>query len=230
MAPLMADPLHIDIITLFPDMLSGFLNESMMKRAQNMGAVTFNITQLRDFTEDVHHTTDDRPFGGGPGMVLKPEPLYKAITSLKRPDSHVIFMTPQGPTFKQAKAQSLSTMSHIIIVCGHYEGIDQRIRDTLIDEEISIGDYVLTNGALSATVVVDAVVRLIPGVLGGEGGTESESFTENLLDFPQYTRPAEFMGQGIPEVLLTGNHALIEKWRHEQALALTRKNRPDLLE
>ena len=226
----MADPLHIDIITLFPDMLSGFLNESMMKRAQNMGAVTFNLVQLRAFTDDVHHTTDDRPFGGGPGMVLKPEPLYKAITSLKREDSHVIFMTPQGTPFKQAKAQALSSKSHLIIVCGHYEGIDQRIRETLIDEEISIGDYVLTNGALSATVVVDATVRLIPGVLGGEGGTESESFTENLLDFPQYTRPAEFMGQKIPDILLSGDHAAIAKWRHEQALKLTRKNRPDLLE
>ena len=226
----MAKPLHIDIITLFPDMLSGFLNHSMMKRAQDMGAVTIEITQLRDFTDDVHHTTDARPFGGGPGMVLKPEPLYKAITSLKRDDSHVIFMTPQGEPFKQAKAQVLSEKTHLILVCGHYEGIDQRIRETLIDEEISIGDYVLTNGALSATVVVDATVRLIPGVLGGEGGTESESFTENLLDFPQYTRPAEFMGQGIPEVLLSGDHAAIAKWRCEQALALTRKNRPDLLE
>ena len=226
----MADPLHIDIITLFPDMLSGFLNESMMKRAQNMGAVTFNLVQLRAFTDDVHHTTDDRPFGGGPGMVLKPEPIYKAITSLKREDSHVIFMTPQGTPFKQTKAQALSSKSHLIIVCGHYEGIDQRIRETLIDEEISIGDYVLTNGALSATVVVDATVRLIPGVLGGEGGTESESFTENLLDFPQYTRPAEFMGQKIPDILLSGDHAAIAKWRHEQALKLTRKNRPDLLE
>jgi len=211
-------------------MIQGFLENSMMKQATQLGAVDFNLIQLRDFTTDKHQTTDDRPFGGGPGMVLKPEPLYKAITSLKTEHSHVIFMTPQGQPFKQSIAQGLSTKDHLIIVCGHYEGIDQRIRDQLIDLELSIGDYVLTNGALSAAVLCDAIVRLIPGVLGGEGGTELESFTQPLLDFPQYTRPAEFMGETVPDILLSGDHAAIAQWRETQALLKTKSIRPDLLE
>jgi tRNA (guanine37-N1)-methyltransferase len=225
----MRTPLQIDVITIFPEMLDGFLGASMMKRAAQMGAVQFRAVNLRDFTTDAHRTTDDRPFGGGPGMVLKCEPVFAAVEKLRQPGSKVILMTPQGQPFRQATAQRLASERHLIFICGHYEGVDERIRTTLVDEEISIGDYVLTNGVLPAAVVIDAVVRLLPDVLGGEGATQEESFAAGQLEYPHYTRPAEFRGMGVPEVLLSGNHAAIAKWRAEQALRRTRERRPDML-
>jgi tRNA (guanine37-N1)-methyltransferase len=184
---------------------------------------------LRDFTADRHRTTDDRPYGGGPGMIMLPEPLFKAVESVRTPASRVILMTPQGRRFDQAAAQSLAAHRHLIVVCGHYEGVDERVREGLVDEEISIGDYVLTNGALAAAVVVDAVVRLLPGVLGGEGAAEQESFSAGLLEYPQYTRPADFRGMQVPEILLSGHHADIARWREEESRRRTRERRPDLL-
>ncbi|HEY8240439.1 MAG TPA: tRNA (guanosine(37)-N1)-methyltransferase TrmD [Kiritimatiellia bacterium] len=221
--------MRIDVITIFPQMLDGFLGESMMKRAAAAGLVEFNRVDLRDFTPDKHKTTDDRPFGGGPGMVMKAEPLFKAIESRKAPGAKVILMSPAGRPFSQAIARQLSTEQHLVLVCGHYEGVDERVREALVDDEISIGDYVLTNGVLAAAVICDAVVRLIPGVLGGEGSAEQESFSENLLEYPQYTRPAEFRGMKVPDVLVSGNHEQIAAWRAEQAKARTRSRRPDLL-
>jgi len=220
--------MQIDVITLFPEMLDGFLGQSMMKRAAKAGRVTFNGINLRDFAEDKHRTTDERPFGGGPGMVMKPEPIFKAVESVRTEKSRVILMCPQGKPFTQQRAQELSREEHLIFVCGHYEGVDERIREALVDEEISIGDYVLTNGALPAAVVIDAVVRLIPGVLGGEGAAEQESFSEPLLEYPQYTRPPEFRGMKVPEELLTGNHAAIAEWRRKQSEKRTAARRPDL--
>ncbi len=227
----MCEALKVDVITLFPGMLKGFLEESMMKRAAKAGLVEFNIINPRDFTTDKHNTTDDRPFGGGPGMVMKCEPLFAAIESVKTPESRVILMTPSGAQFKQADAERFSNdWNHLIFVCGHYEGVDQRVIDALVDEEISIGDYVLTNGALSAVVVIDAVVRLLPGALGaGAIATEEESFSSGILEYPQYTRPPEFRGLEVPEILFSGDHGKIEKWRHEQALKRTEERRPDLL-
>jgi len=222
--------MRIDVLTLFPDMLSGFLEQSMMKRATRLEAVEFNLVSPRDFTTDVHRTTDDRAYGGGPGMVMKPEPLFAAIESLKTPQSRVIYLSPQGAPFRQAHAERLSQDSHLILLCGHYEGVDQRVIDTWVDEEISIGDYVLTNGALAAAVVVDATVRLLPGVLGGEGAAEAETFSSGILDHPHYTRPEDFRGLKVPDVLLSGNHAAIDAWRREQAMEKTRAVRPDLLD
>ncbi len=219
----------IDIITIFPEMLDGFLGQSMMKRAAKAGHVTFNGINLRDFAEDKHRTTDERPFGGGPGMVMKPEPIFKAVESVRTGKSRVILMCPQGKPFTQKRAQELSTEEHLIFVCGHYEGVDERVREALIDEEISIGDYILTNGVLPAAVVIDAVVRLIPGVLGGEGAAEQESFSEPLLEYPQYTRPPEFRGMNVPDELLTGNHAAIAAWRRKQSEKRTAERRPDML-
>lgn len=221
--------MRIDVITIFPDMLEGFLGQSMMKRAAEAGHVEFNLINLRDFATDKHSKTDDRPFGGGPGMVMKPEPMFAAVESVRTEKSRVILMCPQGAPFKQVRAQALSTEEHLIFICGHYEGVDERIRETLVDEEVSIGDYVLTNGVLSAAVVIDAVVRLIPDVLGGEGATESESFSEPFLEGPQYTRPAEFRGMKVPEELLSGDHAAVAAWRQEQAQKRTVERRPDLL-
>lgn len=227
----MGEVLKIDVITIFPQMLDGFLRESMMKRAVDAGLVEFNTVNLRDFTEDKHNTTDDRPFGGGPGMVMKPEPMFAAVESVRTPESHVILMSPQGRTFKQKEAGRLAgDYDHLIFICGHYEGVDERIREALVNEEISIGDYVLTNGVVSAAVVIDAVVRLRPGVLGGgEIATEEESFASGLLEHPQYTRPPEFRGMKVPEVLFSGDHGRIAKWRHEQSLKRTLQRRPDLL-
>ena len=227
----MSETLKIDVISLFPQMLNGFLQESMMKRAAAAGLVEFNAINLRDFTTDKHNTTDDRPFGGGPGMVMKPEPVFAAVESVKKPESRVILMTPQGKTFKQADARRLADdCNHLVFICGHYEGVDERIREVLVDEEISIGDYVLTNGVIAATVVVDAVVRLRPGVLGGgEIATEDESFSSGLLEYPQYTRPPEFKGMQVPEILFTGDHGKIAEWRHQQALKRTSERRADLL-
>lgn len=225
----MADaPLQIDIVTIFPRMLDSILGESILKRAQEAGLVQIRCVNLRDFATGAHLTTDDRPYGGGPGMVMKPEPVFKAVDALRRPESKVILMTPQGEPFKQTTAMALSKEAHLIFLCGHYEGVDERIREALADLEISIGDYVLTNGVISAAIVVDAVVRLLPGALGGEGAADDESFTTGLLEYPHYTRPPVFRGLAIPDILTSGNHAEIAKWRREQAIARTRVRRPDL--
>ena len=225
----MADaPLQLDVVTIFPRMLDSILGESILKRAQEAGLVRIRCVNLRDFATGAHLTTDDRPYGGGPGMVMKPEPVFKAVDALRRPESKVILMTPQGEPFKQATAMALSKEAHLIFLCGHYEGVDERIREALADLEISIGDYVLTNGVISAAIVVDAVVRLLPGALGGEGAADDESFTTGLLEYPHYTRPPVYRGMAIPEILTSGNHAEIAKWRREQAIARTKARRPDL--
>ena len=223
-------PLAIDVITIFPGMLRGFLEESMLKRASDKGAVRFRMVDLREFTSDAHRTTDDRPYGGGPGMVMKPEPLTEAVESVRTPEARVVLMTPQGRRFDQAEAVRLATQSHLVFVCGHYEGVDERVRTQVVTDEISIGDYVLTNGVLASAVVIDAVVRLIPGVLGDDTSTVEESFSGGLLEYPQYTRPPVYRGMGVPEVLLSGNHETIARWRREQAERRTRERRPDLLE
>jgi len=228
--------MRIDILTLFPEICRAPLNESMMKRAQENKIVDLQVHNLRDWTTDKHHIVDDAPFGGGQGMVMKPEPIFAAVEdlrnqtpNLKPQTSKVILMSPAGRQLDQKLATDLSKESHLIIICGHYEGVDHRVIEHLVDLEISIGDYVLTNGAVAAVVLVDAVVRLIPGVLGDEQSAADDSFSAGLLETPQYTRPAEFRGWKIPDVLLSGNHAEIAKWRKEQALKRTRQSRPDLL-
>ena len=221
--------MRIDILTLFPEMCRAPLNESMMKRAQESGALDLRIHNIRDWATDKHRIVDDAPFGGGQGMVMKPEPIFAAVESLKSGDSTVILMTPQGRRFSQEVAQEFSAKPHLILVCGHYEGIDHRVTEHLVDAEISIGDYILTNGAIAAVVVVDAVVRLLPGVLGHEQSAVDDSFSAGLLEGPQYTRPAEFRGWKVPDVLLSGNHAAIAEWRKREARRRTQENRPDLL-
>ena len=221
--------LRIDIITLFPRMLDGFLTESILGRGIEAGHLAVDVHDLRKWTTDKHRTADDRPFGGGAGMVLKPEPVFAAIEQLQTPGCRRIYLTPDGIPLSPALALDLSRQKHLVFLSGHYEGIDQRIRDGVIDQEISIGDYVLTNGSLAAAVVLDALARFIPGVLGEEKSLTHESFTNKLLDFPQYTRPAEFRGMSVPEVLLSGNHAEIEKWRHARQVEKTSSVRPDLL-
>lgn len=225
----MGEILAIDVITIFPGMLKGFLGESMIKRAVRQGLVRIRVIDLRRFAKGKHRTTDDRPYGGGPGMVMKPEPIFDAVESVMKPGARVILMTPQGRIFRQSVAEELARERHLIFVCGHYEGVDERVAEALANDEISIGDYVLTNGVLPAAVVIDAVARLVPGVLGGEGATEEESFRGGLLEYPQYTRPPEYRGMRVPEVLLSGNHDEIARWRREQAMARTRRRRPDLL-
>lgn len=220
--------MRIDVITIFPGMLDGFLKESMLKRASAAGKVVFNTIDLREFTTDVHRTTDDRPYGGGPGMVMKPDPIFAAVESVRTEGARVILMTPQGRVFRQCEAQALAQENHLIFVCGHYEGVDERVRQALVTDEISIGDYVLTNGVLPAAVVADAVVRLIPGVLGGEGATVEESFSNGQLEYPQYTRPPVFREMAVPDVLLSGNHPVVAAWRAEQSRQRTRERRPDL--
>ena len=227
--------MKIDILTLFPEICRAPLSESMMKRAQENKIVDLRVHNLRDWATDKHHIVDDAPFGGGQGMVMKPEPIFKAVEALKTnpksqtPNPKVILMSPAGRRFDQKLAAELSKESHLIVICGHYEGVDHRVIEHLVDLEISIGDYVLTNGAIAAVVLVDAVVRLIPGVLGDEQSAADDSFSAGLLESPQYTRPAEFRGWKIPDVLLSGNHAEIAKWRNEQAKKRTQENRPDLL-
>ena len=221
--------MRIDVLTLFPAMLDGFFSESMLGRAREAKLLEINVRNTRDWATDKHKTTDDRPFGGGAGMVMKCEPIFDAIEQLQTPGCRRIYLTPDGVPFTSARAEELSKQQHLILLSGHYEGIDQRIRDTVIDEEISIGDYVLTNGTLAAAVVIDALARFIPGVLGEEKSLTTESFTSKLLDFPQYTRPAVYRGMSVPEVLLSGNHGEIEKWRHAQQVEKTQSVRPDLL-
>ena len=221
--------MKIDVLTLFPAMFAGPLDESIIKRARDAGLLDLSLHQLRDWTHDRHKTVDDRPFGGGPGMLLKPEPIFEAVESLKREKTRVVLMSPSGRKFHQAIARELAQVEHLLIVTGHYEGFDERIREALADDELSIGDYVLTNGALPAMVVIDAVTRLLPGVLGDDASSSEESFSAGLLEYPQYTRPAEFRGMKVPEVLVSGNHAEIAKWRAEQAKLRTKKQRPDLI-
>jgi len=221
--------MKIDVLTLFPAMFAGPLDESIVKRAREKGLLDLKIHNLRDWTHDRHKTVDDKPFGGGPGMLLKVEPLFEAIESLQREKTKVILLSPSGRKFSQQIARELSQEKDLLLICGSYEGFDARVREALADDELSIGDYVLTNGALPAMVVIDAVARLLPGVLGDDESSQDESFSHGLLEYPQHTRPAEFRGMKVPEVLLSGNHAEIEKWRREQAKLRTEKRRPDLL-
>ena len=221
--------MKIDVLTLFPAMFAGPLDESIIKRAREAGLLDLKIHQLREYTHDKHKTVDDRPFGGGPGMLLKPEPVFEAVEKIAREKTRVILMSPAGRPFSQAIARELAQEKDLLLVTGHYEGFDERIREQLADDELSIGDYVLTNGALPAMVVVDAVARLLPGVLGDDESSSEESFSGGLLEYPQYTRPAEFRGLKVPEVLLSGNHAEIAKWRAGQAKLRTKVRRPDLL-
>ena len=226
--------MKIDILTLFPEMFSGAFDESMIRIAREKNLVDITIHDLREWTEDRHRTADDKPYGGGPGMVMKVEPVDKALEQLKAraPEGArpvVILLTPQGERFSQVKAKELFSFSHIVLVCGHYEGFDERIR-CLADKEISIGDYILTCGEIPAMVLCDAVIRLVPGVLGDEECLVMESFENGILEYPQYTRPAEYKNMRVPEVLLGGDPKKIEKWRENQALTRTRARRPDLLD
>lgn len=221
--------LQIDVLTLFPRMLDSVLAESILGKGIAAGHLGVKVHDIRAWTTDKHRTADDRPFGGGAGMVMKPEPAIAAIEAVQTPGCRRIYLTPDGVPLSPALAEELSRQQHLVLLSGHYEGIDQRIRDTAIDQEISIGDYVLTNGTLAAAVLIDALARFIPGVLGEEKSLTHESFTSKLLDFPQYTRPAEYRGMSVPEVLLSGNHAEIEKWRHARQVEKTRQVRPDLL-
>ena len=221
--------MKIDVLTLFPAMFAGPLDESIIMRARKAGLLELQFHQLRDWTHDRHKTVDDRPFGGGPGMLLKPEPIFEAVESLKRDKTRVVLMSPSGRKFTQQIARELAAQEHLLLVTGHYEGFDERIREALADDELSIGDYVLTNGALPAMVVIDAVTRLLPGVLGDDASSSEESFSHGLLEYPQWTRPAEFRGMKVPEMLVSGNHAEIAKWRAEQAKLRTKKQRPDLI-
>lgn len=225
----MEESLQVDILTIFPGMLDGFLGESMLKRAAASGRVRFNVVNLRDFAHDRHRTTDDRPYGGGPGMVMKPEPIFEAVASARAAGARVVIMTPRGRVFTQALAEELARERHLVFVCGHYEGVDERVHEALGTDEISIGDYVLTNGVLPAAVVIDALVRLRPGVLGNADSAGQDSFSDGALEYPQYTRPEEYQGLRVPEILLSGDHAAIAAWRKEQAQRLTQTRRPDLL-
>ena len=225
--------LTIHILTLFPEMFPGPLGASMIKRAQEQGLVAITVTDIRDYAEGRHRVADDAPFGGGAGMVMKPEPIYAAVEAARCPAEQgcrerVILLTPQGRTLNQGVAAELAGYEHLILVCGHYEGVDERVRQHLVDDELSIGDYVLTGGELAALVVLDAVARLVPGVLGAEEGAAEDSFAAGLLEYPQYTRPADFRGWQVPEVLLSGHHEQIRRWRRQQALRRTRERRPDL--
>jgi len=221
--------MKIDVLTLFPAMFTVPLDESIVKRARAEGLLDLAIHNLRDYTHDRHRTMDDKPFGGGPGMLLKPEPIFEAVENLARENTRVILLSPAGRTFNQVIARELAPQPHLILVCGSYEGFDERVREALADDELSIGDYVLTNGALPAMVIIDAVTRLLPGALGDAQSPGEESFSQGLLEYPQYTRPADFRGMKVPEVLLSGNHAQIARWRAEQAKKRTRERRPDLL-
>jgi tRNA (guanine37-N1)-methyltransferase len=221
--------MKIDVLTLFPAMFAGPLDESIIMRARKAGLLDLKIHNLRDWTHDRHKTVDDRPFGGGPGMLLKPEPIFEAVEQLAGPATKVILLSPSGRKFDQAMARQLAAETDLLLITGHYEGFDERVRETLADDELSIGDYVLTNGALPAMVVIDAVARLLPGVLGDDESSHDESFSAGLLEYPQYTRPAEFRGMRVPDILVSGNHAEIENWRREQARLKTQAQRPDLL-
>ncbi|NCG08801.1 MAG: tRNA (guanosine(37)-N1)-methyltransferase TrmD [Verrucomicrobia bacterium] len=222
--------LEFDIITLFPEMVEGFLSSSMLGRAQAKGLIRAEAHSLRDWATDKHRKTDEIPYGGGAGMVMKPEPIFGAVEALRRKESKVIYMAPDGVPLTSRLAQDLAEETHLILLSGHYEGVDQRVRDTLVDHEVSVGDYVLTNGTLAAATLIDCVSRFVPSFLGDEKSLTEESFMDSFLGFPQYTRPPEFRGMGVPKVLLSGDHAAIAKWRLEQQILKTRSLRPDLLE
>ena len=220
--------MKIDILTLFPSMFTGFINESIVKRAIDSNKVVINIHNFRDYSKDPHQKVDDYGFGGGPGMVLMPQPIFDAVEDLRTEESKVILMTPQGIKYNQGEAKKLCNEKHLIIICGHYEGFDERIR-SIVDMEISIGDFVLTGGEIASMAVCDSVIRLLDGVIGSESAKE-ESFEDNLLDYPVYTRPADFRGMKVPEVLLSGHHAKINEWRLNEQIKRTKERRPDLLE
>ncbi|WP_090742714.1 tRNA (guanosine(37)-N1)-methyltransferase TrmD [Mesobacillus persicus] len=226
--------MKIDVLSIFPEMFSGVLGHSILKKAEEKQAVSYQVVNFRDFADNRHQTVDDYPYGGGAGMVLKPQPIFDAVENLvqkaegKKP--RVVLMCPQGERYTQKKAEELSQEEHLIFICGHYEGYDERIREHLITDEISIGDYVLTGGELGAMVVIDSVVRLLPGVLGSEESHIQDSFSTGLLEHPHYTRPADFRGMKVPDVLVSGNHRLIEEWRKKESLRRTHLRRPDLLE
>jgi len=220
--------LRIDIVTLFPDVFFGPFAESIIGRAIKDRIVSIDTVNPRDFTEDKHRTVDDTPYGGGPGMLMMADPLFRAIESCRKEGSCVVLTSPKGERFSQKMARELSREKHLIVVCGHYEGIDERVREKLINREISIGDYVLTSGNIPAMVIVDSVVRLLPGVLGDDASSEEESFSNDLLEYPQYTRPVEYRGMKVPDILLSGNHKLIKEWRREQSIKATKEKRPDL--
>lgn len=225
--------MKIDILSLFPEMFDGVLHSSIMKKAQENEAVTFDVTDFRDYSENKHKKVDDYPYGGGAGMVLKPEPLFAAVeakTANVETSPRVILMCPQGERFTQKKAEELAKEEHLIFICGHYEGYDERIREHLVTDELSLGDFVLTGGEIAAMAVVDSVVRLLPNVLGNADSPVMDSFSTGLLEHPQYTRPASYKGLDVPEVLLSGNHAKIDQWREEQSLLRTYHRRKDLLE
>jgi tRNA (guanine37-N1)-methyltransferase len=222
--------LEFDILTLFPEMVEGFLTSSMLGRGQQAGLMRAQAHQLRDWAEGKHQKTDELPYGGGAGMVMKPEPIFAAVEALRRPESKVIYLAPDGEPLTSQLARELVQEQHLILLSGHYEGVDQRVRDHLVDREVSIGDYVLTNGTLAAAVLIDSVSRFIPGFLGDEKSLTEESFMTTLLGFPQYTRPPEYRGLRVPEVLLSGNHAAIAKWRREQQIEKTQQLRPDILD
>jgi len=219
----------IDVLTLFPEMFAGPMDVSIVGRARKAGLLDLRLQNLRQWTHDRHKTVDDKPFGGGAGMVLKPEPIFEAVESLADDRTHVILTSPAGRPFSQAIAHELSQKEHLLFICPSYEGVDERVSEALADDELSIGDYVLTNGGLPAMVIIDAVTRLLPGALGDDESARDESFSHGLLEYPHYTRPAEFRGMKVPEILLSGHHAEIEKWRAEQAALRTAKRRPDLL-
>ena len=219
-----------DILSLFPEMISGFCSNSMLGKAQKNQLLQIHLHNLRDWTSGPHFTTDDRPFGGGAGMVMKPEPVFSAVEELAGKDTEVLYMSPDGQPLTSLLAKKLAQKNHLLFISGHYEGIDQRIRDHLVDREISIGDYVLTNGTLAAAVAIDSISRFIPGVLGDDKSLMNESFTNNLLSHPQYTRPAVYRDLEVPEVLLSGNHQKIEEWREENRISKTLTLRPDLIE
>ena len=223
--------MRIHILTLFPAMFSGPFSESIVKRAVDQGLVEISIYNIRDYTSDKHHVVDDSPYGGGPGMVLKPEPIFKAVEAvIGETGMPVILLTPQGKLFSHQVAEELAQNEEMMLVCGHYEGVDERVREHLVTDEISIGDYILSGGELAAMVVVDAVVRQVPGVLGSEESVEDDSHAKGLLEYPQYTRPQSFHNWEVPEVLLSGNHAEIARWRRTQSLKRTLRRRPDLLQ
>jgi tRNA (guanine37-N1)-methyltransferase len=219
----------IDILSLFPDYFKGPFDESIIGQAKKKGIIEINLIDMRDFADNRHRRVDDRPYGGGPGMVLMPQPVAAAIRSVRSPKSHVVYLSPQGALLNAAKSRELASHEHLILLCGHYEGIDERVLKSDVDEEISIGDYVLTNGCLPAIVLVDALVRFVPDVLGHESAANEDSFEAGIFDCPHYTRPEIFEGQSVPEVLLSGNHKKIEEWRHKQAFEKTRRVRPDLI-
>jgi len=219
-----------DLLTLFPEMVEGFFASSMLARGQRNGLIQIRSHNLRDWATDKHRKTDEIPYGGGAGMVMKPEPIFAAVEALRGERSKVIYLAPDGEPLTSRLARELAAEPHLILLSGHYEGVDQRVRDELVDREISVGDYVLTNGTLAAAVLIDCISRFLPGFLGDEKSLTEESFMTTLLSFPQYTRPAEFRGLRVPEVLLSGDHAAIERWRREQQIEKTRRKRPDLLD